>query len=109
MKYMMFICIDPDVPGRPGQADDPTIEQWLAEVEGKRSDGNQLQGPADATTVRTRGDEVLLTDGPFVETREFIVGFDILDCADLDEAITIASRHPCARYGAVEVRPFFQD
>ncbi|HEX4724948.1 MAG TPA: YciI family protein [Pseudonocardiaceae bacterium] len=107
MKYMMLICVDRtiDVTGD----GDPTIEQWLAEVEGKRLDGNELQSPADATTVRTRGDDVLLTDGPFAETREFIAGYDIIDCADLDEAIRIASRHPCARIGAVEVRPFPKD
>lgn len=107
MKYMLFICADPDI-AVPEQ-EDPTIEQWLAEVGGKRTDGNQLRGPSDATTVRTRGDDVLLTDGPFVETREFIVGFDIVDCSDLDEAIKIASRHPCARFGAVEVRPYHED
>lgn len=106
MKYMMLICVDRE----PTPASDgPTIEQWLAEVEGKRLDGSELMSPGDATTVRTRGDEVLLTDGPFAETREYIAGYDIIDCADLDEAIRIASRHPCARVGAVEVRPFPKD
>jgi len=108
MKYMLLICVDPALAADAGTAD-PTIEQWLDEVEGKRQDGNALQSPSDATTVRTRGDEVLLSDGPFAETREFIAGYDIVECADLDEAITIASRHPCARFGAVEVRPFPKD
>ena len=102
MKYMMFICVDPDIKPTEG---DPTIEQWLDEVGQRRSVGSQLK-VEDATTVRTRGDEVLLTDGPFAETREFIAGFDVIDCADLDEAIKVASRHPCARFGAVEIRPF---
>lgn len=102
MKYMMFICVDPDI--TPTESD-PTIEKWLAEVGERRGVGSQLRVD-DATTVRTRGDEVLLTDGPFAETREFIAGFDVIDCADLDEAIRIASRHPCARFGAVEIRPF---
>lgn len=106
MKYMMFICVDPDLDA-PGQ-DSPTIDEWLVEVKDKRTDGSQLRGPGDATTVRTRGDEVLLTDGPFAETREVVVGFDIVDCDNLDEAISIASRHPCARFGAVEVRPFME-
>ena len=52
---------------------------------------------------------MLLSDGPFAETREFIAGYDIVECADLDDAIQIASRHPCARFGAVEVRPFEED
>lgn len=106
MKYMFLICVDPDLTP-PAQAD-PTIEQWLAEVDGRRQEGSRLSH-RDATTVRTRGDEVLLTDGPFAETREHMAGFDIIDCADLDEAIQIASRHPCARFGAVEIRPFPQD
>lgn len=104
MKYMLLICADPTIEPTAG---DPTIEQWLVEVEGIRVDGSQLRSVQDATTVRTRGDEVLLSDGPFAETKELVVGYDIVDCADLDEAIRIASRHPCARYGAIEVRPFF--
>jgi hypothetical protein len=104
MKYMLLICVDPTIEPTTGE---PTIEQWLAEVEGIRVDGSQLRSVQDATTVRTRGDEVLLSDGPFAETKELVVGYDIVDCADLDEAIRIASRHPCARFGAVEVRPFY--
>jgi hypothetical protein len=58
-----------------------------------------------ATTVRVRGDEVLLTDGPFVEAREQIGGFALIDCADLDEAIEIAAGHPATAIGHVEIRP----
>ena len=54
-----------------------------------------------------RGGKVLVTDGPFAETREWIAGFDILECADLDEAIEIASQHPMARFGRLELRPFW--
>ncbi len=46
------------------------------------------------------------TDGPFVEAKEFMAGYDILECADLDEAIEVASKHPLARRGAMELRPF---
>ena len=52
--------------------------------------------PSAATTVRVRDGELLLTDGPFAETKEVIVGFDILECADLDEAIEVAAAHPMA-------------
>jgi hypothetical protein len=52
---------------------------------------------------------VLVSDGPFAETKEQIAGFDVLECADLDEAIEVASRHPVARIGTVEVRPFWQE
>jgi hypothetical protein len=56
-----------------------------------------------------RGGEVVLADGPFAETKELIGGFDILECADLDEAIEVASKHPVAQIGAMEVRPFAED
>jgi hypothetical protein len=49
----------------------------------------------------------LITDGPFTEAHEWIAGFDILDCEDLDEAIEIASKHPMARFGRLELRPFW--
>jgi hypothetical protein len=74
---------------------------------GVRLQGDRLRPVSDATTVRVRDDEVLMTDGPFAETKEQIAGYDILECADLDEAIEVAARHPMARYGAIEVRPFW--
>jgi hypothetical protein len=49
----------------------------------------------------------IVTDGPFAETKEQIAGFDVLECADLDEAIEVASSHPMARLGILEVRPFW--
>jgi hypothetical protein len=52
---------------------------------------------------------VLVTDGPFAETKEWIASFDILDCANLDEAIDIAATHPMARFGRIEIRPFWPE
>jgi len=52
---------------------------------------------------------VLVADGPFAETKEQIAGFDIIECDDLDEAIDVASRHPVARFGSIEVRPFWTE
>ena len=60
---------------------------------------------ASATTIRVRGDETELTDGPFAITKEVLAGYYVLDCADLDLAVAYASRLPLARYGSVEVRP----
>ncbi len=57
--------------------------------------------------MRKRGGTVLVTDGPFAETREWIAGFDILECADLDEAIAVAADHEMARRGRIELRPFW--
>ena len=64
-----------------------------------------LHSVESATTVRVRGDETELTDGPFAVTKEVLCGYYVLDCTDLDEAIRHAARLPWARYGSVEVRP----
>ena len=105
MKYMMFVCTDTEP--ETDESGIPDIEQWVEEndANGRRVTGNQLTSPSAATTVRVRGGEVLLTDGPFAETKEVIVGFDILECADLDEAIKVAAGHPMAWTGRLEIRP----
>jgi hypothetical protein len=69
--------------------------------------GSELEPPASARTVRVRDKHAIVTDGPFAETKEQIAGFDVLECADLDEAIEVARRHPMARLGLLEVRPFW--
>jgi hypothetical protein len=106
MKYMMFVCTDtePDTDPTP----EPDIEAWVADNDagGRRLDGNVLSPPAAATTVRVRDGELLVSDGPFAETKEVIVGYDLLECADLDEAIEVARAHPMARSGRLELRPF---
>jgi hypothetical protein len=66
---------------------------------------NALQNAARAKTVAARGGEVAITDGPFATTKETLVGYFLLRCADLDEALAHAQRLPVARYGSVEVRP----
>jgi hypothetical protein len=69
---------------------------------------NPLQPVDRATTVRVREDEVQLTDGPFAVTKEVLVGYFLLECNNLDEALRHAARFPNARYGSVEVRPVMQ-
>ena len=67
--------------------------------------GSALHPVSAASTVRLRDDEVLMTDGPFVESKEQLSGYYVLECDDLDEAISWAARIPGARHGAIEVRP----
>jgi hypothetical protein len=67
--------------------------------------GEGLQSSSTATTVRVRDGETLTTDGPFAETREQLGGYYLLECKDLDEAISWAARIPGASNGACEVRP----
>ena len=64
-----------------------------------------LHRTESATTVRIRNDRTEMTDGPFAVTKEVLVGFYVLDCDGLDEALRHAARFPTARYGSVEVRP----
>ena len=83
------------------------IETWVADGQrrGVLKAGARLRPVAEATTLKVRGDETLVADGPFAETKEQIAGFDLIDCGSLDEAMEIASRHPAARLGSVEIRP----
>ena len=67
--------------------------------------GAALYPTTTATTVRQEGGEMVLSDGPYAETKEVLTGFYLLECADLDEAVRHASRVPAVRSGAVEVRP----
>jgi hypothetical protein len=112
MKYMMFVVVDPDAAAEAEPIEgELTIQQWLADVDGrgKRITGNALRPASEATTVRLSRGQVLVTDGPFIESKERIAGFDILECDDLDEAIAIAARHPQANGGKLELRPFWTD
>lgn len=72
---------------------------------GKIHGGGGLRPPSEATTIRVRDGEVLLTDGPFTEAKEQVGGYVVLECDDLDEALELAARHPAAAYGSIEVRP----
>ncbi len=105
MKYMMFVAssLAPDT-----ESDKSDIDLWVdpLDASGKRVMGEVLAPVSESTVVRVRGGKVLATRGPFVETSEVIVGFDILEVEDLDEAIEIASRHPMARNGQIELRAF---
>jgi hypothetical protein len=107
MQFMMFVCSDTqpdDSPEEPGE-----IQAWLADADGrgKRITGDRLRPKKDAKTVRVRKGKTIVTDGPFAEAKEVIVGFDILECDSMEEAISIAARHPMARAGRLELRAFW--
>jgi hypothetical protein len=105
MKFLMLVVADPDNGG--AEAPPITIEQWGAEVDrrGVWREGDRLRPPEQAKTVRRRGGAVMVSDGPFTETHEWIGGFDVLECADIEEALELAALHPMATHGAIEVRP----
>jgi hypothetical protein len=111
MKYLCFAYEEEGTLNALG------AEQWaalrretLAYVESLRQSGHlvlthALQSVRTAVTVRVRGGDVLVTDGPFAETKEMVGGFFLIEARDREEAIRVASRWPSARLGSIEVRP----
>lgn len=105
MRFLMFVLDDPDLAGT---ADDSAVP-WVEEVKRQRLEGDRLRPVSDATTLWPKdGGGTFVSDGPFAETKEQICGYDILECADLDEAVELAAKHPMARLGAIELRPVWQ-
>jgi hypothetical protein len=112
MKYLLLVCWDAgrmDAQTEPdaSDAEEPESFPWLDELQSRGAwiTGDQLAPPRRARSVRVRGGRTLVTDGPFAETKEAVGGFDIIEAASLDEAVEIASRHPVAEGGTIEVRP----
>ncbi|MFB9200088.1 YciI family protein [Nonomuraea spiralis] len=108
MKYVLMIGLDEsDVPEEIALHG---CGGWSAEM--TRRDvvrgGVGLRPAAEATTVRVRGGDVLLTDGPFAETKDQIGGFTLIECDGIEEAVRIAAAHPVARYGSIEIRPVLE-
>ena len=79
-----------------------------AAARGVMHGGEELQPSSVATCLRVRDGQVLKTDGPFIETKEQLGGFYILDCKDLDEALEMAAKIPTAKEGVIEIRPVMQ-
>ncbi len=106
MEYLLLYSDGADP--QPYDPAEDNIAEWVDDLiaRGISEYGERLRPGQDATTVRVRDGRVLVTEGPYTEAKEWVGGFDIIDCADLDEAIEIASRHPAARSGTAEVRPF---
>ena len=102
MKYVLFVATDPT-----GESTDENPGAWVDKWSdrGVRVEGMPLKPVAETRTLRVRGDRVLVTDGPFAETTEWIAGYDLLEAADLDEAIEVAASHPMATGGRIEIRP----
>ena len=104
MRYLLLICGDESAAAHAQDG----CGGWMEDMQERgalRATGG-LRPPAEARTVRVRRRQLLLSDGPFAETKEQIAGFCIIDCADLDEAVKAAARHPAAAYGTIEIRPF---
>ena len=115
MKYMLLIYDDPSLPSpeRGTPAGDERSALWGTFTQQLIDDGvfvagDALQDTGTGTTVRVRGGERLVTDGPFADTKEWLAGFYILDVPDLDRAIEYAGRIPNIAEGSTEVRPVME-
>ena len=110
MRYMLLIYFD-ETWNRLTLAERQEVyhgQMRLSEelrASGQYVGGHPLHPPSTATSVRVRDGKRLLTDGPFVETREQLGGYMVIDVENLDAAIAVAARGPVARVGTVEVRP----
>ena len=114
MKYLCLICAEKVMEQMPRADADKHFEEYLEFTDAIRRSGhylgcNRLLPPADATTVRGRDGRVSVTDGPWVETKEQLGGYYLIEARDLNEAIQLAARIPGARFGCVEVRPVAHD
>jgi hypothetical protein len=110
VKYALLIYNAPDTRAEVAPEPDGAFDEWVAYFEAMREAGvfvaaEGLHGVDTATTVRKSADELLLTDGPFAETKEHLLGFYLIEAPDLDSAIGWAARMPVLRRGAVEIRP----
>lgn len=115
MKYMLLFCDDENRPGPDPESAEGQAEMaaWFAYSEALVSagvwvSGEALQPTVTATVVRVEDGATITTDGPFAETKESFGGFEIIDVADLDEAISWAERSPVHPHGLVEVRPVME-
>ena len=115
MEYLALIYADETVWA---SMDDGDRGSWYeryrafasdAEKAGVMAGGNELAPTGDATTVRVRGGETLVTDGPYAEVKEALGGYFLLECESMDEALDWAARIPGALHGAGEVRPVHMD
>jgi len=111
MRYMLLICGDDSAVLTDEQSAEMERDAtaWVKEMDerGIRLHGSRLRPAAEATTVRVRDGRPTVFDGPFAETKEQMGGYDLIECADLDEAIEVAAKHPVARFWSIEVRPLW--
>ncbi len=108
MKYMLLLARSDEEWEARGEADRnyPAIGGWFMRLasEGTLKSGEELRPARTATTVRWQGGDAVVTDGPFIETKETIGGFAVIDVPDLDAAIAAAKSGPAPGH-AVEIRP----
>jgi len=111
MKFLVMIYNDDTLlEALPAGEFDSMMRGCFAKADALRAEGclldsMQLEPPAATKSLRMRGDKMSIVDGPFAEAKEYLGGFNLIEAADMDEALRIASVFPWARTGRIEVRP----
>lgn len=114
MKYLCLICAEKVMEQMTPEDAERHFREYESFIEDIRRSGhylgcNRLLPPDAATTVRVRKGKVSTTDGPWVETKEQLGGYFLIEARGLDDAVEVASRIPGAWIGCVEVRPVAED
>jgi len=111
MRYLCMICYEQATLANLAKPEfDALVVESLAYDDELRKGGHYLysgalQSVETAATLRMQSGKALITDGPFVETKEHIGGFIVIEARDLDDAIQLASKIPAGRLGPIEIRP----
>lgn len=114
MKFLCLVCAEKVMEQMPEADAEKHYRDYTEFTEAIRKSGhfigcNRLLPPSTATTIRVRKGKVMATDGPYVETKEQLGGYYVIEARDLDEATQVAARIPGAWIGCVEVRPIAED
>lgn len=114
MKYLCLICAEKVMEQMPQADADAHYEEYREFTGNIRNSGhfvdcNRLLPPSAAITIRVREGKISSTDGPFVETKEQLGGYYVIEARDLNEAIQVAAKIPGAARGCVEIRPIAND
>lgn len=111
MQYLLLVYIDKTLLDTlPSGEYDRLMRECLHHADELKTAGTllgsqQLEPPQQARSLRHRDGRATITDGPFAETKEVLAGFNLIEAADMDEAVRIAHQFPWSRFGAIEVRP----
>jgi hypothetical protein len=111
MKFLLLVYVDPTlVDALPAQEYDAEMRTCLDHAddlqrEGRLIESQQLEMPSTAKSVRFRNGRQTVHDGPFAETKELLGGFNLIEAADIDEAVRMAATFPWTKVGCIEVRP----
>jgi len=104
MEFLLLVASDPDA--ETWDEAGANSDDWSAEMDaiGVRQRGDRLQPARSATTVRVRNGELVVSGGPYTRARQEILGYDIIECMSVTDAIEVASAHPMSRFGCIEIR-----